>query len=70
MPLIKGWKLGFIPLKGTEDVVNAYKVRGFPSNFLYGSDGRIYYEPPPVNGVAAQRELELQIEALLASAKP
>jgi len=70
MPLIKGWKLGFIPLKGTEDVVNAYKVRGFPSNFLCGPDGRIYYDPPPVNGVAAQRELELQIEALLASAKP
>ena len=69
MPLIKGWKLGFIPLKGTEEVVKAYKVRGFPSNFLYGPDGRIYYEPPPVNGLAAQRELEMQIEALLAQTK-
>ena len=69
MPLIKGWKRGCIPLKGTEDVVKNYKVRGFPSNFLYGPDGKIYYEPPPVNGLAAQRELEMQIEALLAQAK-
>ncbi|MSU25573.1 MAG: redoxin domain-containing protein [Opitutus sp.] len=69
MPLIKGWKLGFMPLKGTEEVVKAYKVRGFPSNFLYGPNGRIYYEPPPVNSLTAERELELQIEALLATAK-
>jgi thiol-disulfide isomerase/thioredoxin len=69
MPLIQGWKLGFIPLKGTEDVVQAYKVRGFPMNYLIGPDGRIYYEPPPVNGLTAQRELELQIEALLAANK-
>ena len=69
MPLIKGWKLGFTPLKGTEEIVKNYKVRGFPSNYLYGPDGRIYYEPPPVNGLVAERELELQIEALLALAK-
>ena len=69
MPLIKGDKLGFVPLKGTEEIVAAYHVRGFPANFLYGPDGRIYYQPPPISGIAAQRELELQIEALLAPKK-
>jgi hypothetical protein len=41
MPLIKGWKLGFLPLRGNEEVEKAYKVRGYPSNFLYGPDGRM-----------------------------
>jgi thiol-disulfide isomerase/thioredoxin len=69
MPLLKGWKLDFLPLNGgDETVLKNYKVRGFPSNFLYGPDGRIFYEPPPVSTRSAQRELELQIEALLASA--
>ncbi len=65
LPLIHGYKLDFVPLKGDDDIVREYKVRGFPSNFLYGGDGRIYYQPPPVSGLAAKRELELQIEALL-----
>ncbi|MDB6128000.1 MAG: redoxin protein [Verrucomicrobia bacterium] len=69
LPLLKGWKLDFLPLKSDGAVVKNYKVRGFPSNFLYGPDGKIYYEPPPVNGLGAQRELEMQIEALLAQAK-
>jgi thiol-disulfide isomerase/thioredoxin/Tfp pilus assembly protein PilF len=66
MPLLKGWKLDFLPLKGTEEIVKAYKVRGFPANFLIAPDGSTFYEPPPVSTIAAQRELELQIEALLA----
>jgi hypothetical protein len=69
LPLLKGWKLDFLPLKSDVAVDKNYKVRGYPANFLYGPDGRIYYEPPPVSTLAAQRELELQIEALLASAK-
>jgi thiol-disulfide isomerase/thioredoxin len=68
MPLIKGWKLGFKPLKGTEDIIKAYKVRGFPSNFLYGPDGRIYPMPSQVRP-ATLREFELQVEALLKQAK-
>ncbi len=66
LPLLKGWKLGFLPLKGTDEIVKAYKVRGFPANFLVGPDGRMVYEPSTVSTLAAQRELELQIEALLA----
>ncbi|MFM8617605.1 MAG: redoxin domain-containing protein [Opitutaceae bacterium] len=65
LPLLKGWGLGFLPLRGTEEVVKAYKVRGYPMNILVGPDGESFYEPPPVSTLAAQRELELQIEALL-----
>jgi hypothetical protein len=63
--LLKGWGLGFLPLRGTDEVVKAYKVRGYPMNILVGPDGKSFYEPPPVSTLAAQRELELQIEALL-----
>jgi len=69
LPLLKGWKLDFLPLKGDDAVVNNYKVRSFPANFLYGPDGKIYYEAPPISTRNVQRELELQIEALLAQAK-
>ena len=65
LPLLKGWGLGFLPLRGTDEVVKAYKVRGYPMNILVGPDGKSFYEPPPVSTLAAQRELELQIEALL-----
>ena len=68
MPLIQGWHLGFIPLKGTDDVVSAYKVRGFPQNFLYGPDGKIYPIPGQVRP-ATLREFQLQVEALLQQAK-
>jgi len=68
MPLIKGWHLGFIPLKGTDEVLSAYKVRGFPHNFLYGSDGKIYPTPGQVRP-ATLREFQLQLEALLQQAK-
>ena len=68
MPLITGWKLGFLPVHGGDALMEAYKVKGAPSNFLYGPDGRIYYVPGPVNTVEARRELELQIEALLDAA--
>jgi thiol-disulfide isomerase/thioredoxin len=69
MSLIKGWRLGFLPVHGDEDLMKAYNVRGAPSNFLYGPDGRIYYTPGPVNTVDARRELELQIEGLLAQVR-
>jgi thiol-disulfide isomerase/thioredoxin len=70
MPLMKGWNLGFLPIHGGEELMQAYNVKGAPSNFLYGPDGRIYYVPGPVNTVDARRELELQIEALLAQTQP
>ena len=70
LSLLQGWKLGFLPLKGNEGgVVKDYQVRAFPANFLYGPDGRIYYQPSTVNTLSAQRELELQVEALLTQVK-
>ena len=68
MPLIKGWRLQFAPLKGTEEVLKAYNISGMPTNFLYGPDGRIYPMPSQVRP-ATLREFELQVEALLQQAK-
>ncbi|HEY3927992.1 MAG TPA: redoxin domain-containing protein [Candidatus Koribacter sp.] len=67
MPLVHGWHLGFIPLKGTEDLLKEYKVRGFPENFLYGADGKIYPMPSQVRPTTL-REFQLQVEALLQQA--
>lgn len=68
MPLIKGWKLEFVPLKGTEEIVKAYEVRGFPANFLYGPDERIYPMPSQVRP-ATLPQFQMQVEALLAESK-
>ena len=69
MPLIKGWRLGFIPLKGTDEVVkSAYNIRAFPENFLYGSDGKIYPVPSPISSDSL-REFQMKIEALLQQAQ-
>jgi len=67
LPLLKGFKLGFIPLKGSEDFAETvYKVRGEPTNFLIGANGRIYFGPlHPISSPESQRTLELQVEALL-----
>ncbi len=67
LPLLKGFKLGFIPLQGSEQwALDAYHVRGEPTNFLIGADGRIYFGPlRPVSSPEAQRTLELQVAELL-----
>jgi tetratricopeptide (TPR) repeat protein len=66
MPLLKGFGLGFIPLKGNDTITHTYHVRGEPTNFLIGADGRIYFGPlAPVSSPEAQRTLELQVAALL-----
>ncbi|MCU1239174.1 MAG: redoxin protein [Candidatus Solibacter sp.] len=64
-PMMAGWRLDFITAHGTAEFLKAYAVHSFPSNFLYGADGRIYYLPRTVDTLDARRELELQIEALL-----
>jgi thiol-disulfide isomerase/thioredoxin len=71
LPLLKGFKLGFLPLKGSDDwATETYKVRGEPTNFLIGADGRIYFDHiRPVSSPEARRTLELQVEALLRHAK-
>jgi thiol-disulfide isomerase/thioredoxin/Tfp pilus assembly protein PilF len=66
-PLMQGWRLGFLPVGGSEELLKAHNVTAFPSNFLYGADGRIYYAPAAVSSTGARRELELQVETLLAA---
>jgi thiol-disulfide isomerase/thioredoxin len=65
LPLFRGWGLGFLPAHGSESILKTYNVTAFPSSFLYGPDGRIYYTPGPVGNAEARRELELHVEALL-----
>jgi thiol-disulfide isomerase/thioredoxin len=63
--LLRSSHLEFTALRGDDATIDAYQVDGYPSNFLYGPDGRICHLPPTVSGPAARRALELQIEALL-----
>jgi thiol-disulfide isomerase/thioredoxin/Tfp pilus assembly protein PilF len=70
LPLLKGFKLGFIPLKDkdkdSDKISDAYHVRGEPTNFLIGADGRIYFGPMnPIVNAEGQRTLELEVGALL-----
>jgi thiol-disulfide isomerase/thioredoxin/Tfp pilus assembly protein PilF len=67
MPLIQGWRLGFIPLKGTDEVISAYNVHGYPKNILYGPDGKIYPMPSQIHPDSL-REFQIQIQALLQQA--
>ena len=66
MPLLKGFKLGFIPLERDDHIVSDYHVRAEPTNFLIGADGRIYFGPMSrIQSPEDQRTLELQVGALL-----
>jgi tetratricopeptide (TPR) repeat protein len=69
LPFIKGNKYDFIPLRGSvEMAVKDYQARGFPTNFLIDTQGRVVARLPLV--LKDQKEsLEIQIQALLAGAK-
>lgn len=69
MPLVKSKNWGMIPLKGTEEwCSDVYNVKGFPSTFLIGADGRVYFRLHIYD--SHQYEItEMQIEALLAAAR-
>ncbi|MGH9533857.1 MAG: redoxin domain-containing protein [Terriglobales bacterium] len=68
---LKGFHLNFIPLRGSGEWATAkYHVRGEPTSFLIGADGRIYFGPiDPVESPRAQKTLEMQVETLLRHAK-
>lgn len=70
MPVVKSNKWGMIPLRGTTEwCSNVYKVRAYPSTFLIGADGRLYFRPH-VDDSHEYEIAEMQIEALLAAANP
>jgi len=69
MPLAKSNQWGMIPLRGTAEwCSDVYKVRGYPTTFLIGADGRVYFRPE-VRDSHQYEIAEMQIEALLAAAK-
>lgn len=69
MPLVKARGWGFTPLKGDRKFCSdVYKVRGFPSTFLIGADGRVYFKPFTYDH-HQEDVTDMQIQALLAAAK-
>ncbi len=66
LPLLKSKGLDdFIPLRGNEKwCSDVYHVRGFPTTFFIGADGRVYFKTH-VYSPETQSMAELQIEALL-----
>ena len=64
LPFMKNTKYSFIPLRGTDSVMNDYKVQGEPTNFLIDKDGKIAYSDFSINA-NNQRTLELMISSLL-----
>lgn len=66
LPMLKNKGYDFIPLKGSEDWADdVYHVHAFPSTFLIGRDGRVYFRPHIYNDLE-ERAAGLEIEELLA----
>ena len=66
LPYIKGNGFGFLPVKGSEaEAEKDWEARGFPTNFLIDTDGKVIYKLGPMRGENEERRLELQIKFLL-----
>jgi thiol-disulfide isomerase/thioredoxin len=66
LPLLKNKGYDFLPLKGTNKwASDVYHVRGYPTTFLIGVDGRQYFSPHVYNDLE-ERAAEMEIEELLA----
>ncbi|MBO9635002.1 MAG: redoxin domain-containing protein [Chitinophagaceae bacterium] len=67
LPFVKGTKYTFTPLRTKEGwAEEAYKVRGYPSNFLIDQEGKIVFSNFMIHDEPNERMLELMISALLA----
>jgi len=66
MPLLQSEQINWLPLKGDiEWCTGVYGVNAFPTTFLIGRDGKIYFKPH-VRNSDGERSTELAIDALLA----
>jgi thiol-disulfide isomerase/thioredoxin len=66
MPLLQSEQINWLPLKGDiEWCTGVYGVNAFPTTFLIGRDGKIYFKPR-VRNSNGERSTELAIDALLA----
>ncbi|MGB8097794.1 MAG: redoxin family protein [Terracidiphilus sp.] len=66
LPLLKAKGYDFVPLKGDSDWdESVYHVRGYPTTFLIGPDGRQYFRPHIYND-AEEQSTALEIDELLA----
>jgi len=69
MPLVTSKKWGMVPLKSTDAWCrDTYQVLGYPSTFLIGADGRVYFRPDFFDSRDYETG-EMQVEALLAAAR-
>lgn len=64
LPFMQNTKYSFIPLHGTDAVAKAYGVRGEPSNYLIGPDGKIEYKDFMIHA-ENENSLDLMITSLL-----
>jgi thiol-disulfide isomerase/thioredoxin len=65
LPYMKGKKFDFVPLRSNvEFAEREFGARGYPTNLLIDTEGRIVFKPGVIRGDEV-RKLELQIEALL-----
>jgi thiol-disulfide isomerase/thioredoxin len=66
MPYMTNNHFTFRPLKTDTDWAEKnYNARGFPTNALVDTQGRVIFKPGVVRGEQEQRTLELQVETLL-----
>lgn len=61
---VKNANVTFTPLKGTKEVISAYKVVVNPMNFIIDKEGKIAYSNFMING-DNERMLELMLESLI-----
>jgi hypothetical protein len=66
MPLLHNEQINWVPLKGDIEWCNdVYGVSAFPTTFLIGRDGKVYFKPH-IGNSDGERSTELAIDALLA----
>ncbi len=70
LPKLRSKGYDFIPLRGNQQcALDAYHVQAFPSTFLIGKDGRMYFRPHLYDD-SEQRATGLEIDRVAESQWP